>query len=594
MSIHTRLDPGGFVPRLAFSAVHGLLLYGLYYAITEGTWLGKQPGVFFPLLSLLLVLPGTYYLTADLARTRGYAMAMAGMALLLLTIGAHQGAISLPSARESFYGNESHHFAYAVAIGAIWLHGLPFVQSWLATGRARPEYATLFQLAWRNCLLVVLAAIFTGAFWLLLGLWGQLFKSIGIKLFVDMFTSAKFVIPATAVAAGIGVQLAGSVENLQGALRRQLLTLFKWLAPLAALIVGLFSIALLMKSGALFVHGRSAIEAGWLLALVIANIYLLNAAYEDGSGEAPYPRLLGTLVRLSVPLLAAIAILATWALGLRIADYGLTVPRVWGLLVALIALSYSLGYAWAAFRPGAWMARMGAVNVCVALGTAAVLALMLTPVLSPSRLVAASQEARILARDPGFEDSFIELGFESDRYGRTRLERLAKSASGPDAANVRNRAEAALTAQTKWELRAKPSTPLSIENLVFKVFPAGRTIPDELKQILRDSSDSGEFSYCSAASPCALLYIDLNDDGVEEAVAFSEAAKRVYTHGNDVWSLVGNISSKDTMPLSSMIAALEAGNYLLREPLWRTLEVDGKVLIIEIPWDRRYEVLAPE
>ena len=409
-----------------------------------------------------------------------------------------------------------------------------------------------------------------------------------------MFTSAKFVIPATAVAAGIGVQLAGSVENLQGALRRQLLTLFKWLAPLAALIVGLFSIALLMKSGALFVHGRSAIEAGWLLALVIANIYLLNAAYEDGSGEAPYPRLLGTLVRLSVPLLAAIAILATWALGLRIADYGLTVPRVWGLLVALIALSYSLGYAWAAFRPGAWMARMGAVNVCVALGTAAVLALMLTPVLSPSRLVAASQEARILARDPGFEDSFIELGFESDRYGRTRLERLAKSASGPDAANVRNRAEAALTAQTKWALRAKPSTPLSIENLVFKVFPAGRTIPDELKQILRDSSDSGEFSYCSAASPCALLYIDLNDDGVEEAVAFSEAAKRVYTHGNDVWSLVGNISSKDTMPLSSMIAALEAGNYLLREPLWRTLEVDGKVLIIEIPWDRRYEVLAPE
>ena len=195
-------------------------------------------------------------------------------------------------------------------------------------------------------------------------------------------------IPATAVAAGIGVQLAGLVENLQGALRRQLLTLFKWLAPLAALIVGLFSIALLMKSGALFVHGRSAIEAGWLLALVIANIYLLNAAYEDGSGEAPYPRLLGTLVRLGVPLLAAIAILATWALGLRIADYGLTVPRVWGLLVALIALSYSLGYAWAAFRPGAWMARMGAVNVCVALGTAAVLAFMLTPVLSPSRLVA--------------------------------------------------------------------------------------------------------------------------------------------------------------------------------------------------------------
>jgi hypothetical protein len=589
MSTDTRLDPSGFVLRLAFSAVHGLLLYGIYYATTEGVWPGNQPAVFFPLLSLLLVLPGTYYLTADLARARGYAIAMAGMAVLLLVIGVHQGAISLPHPNGSFFGNEAHHFAYAVAIGAIWLHGLPFVQSWLATGRARPEYATLFQLAWRNCLLVALAAVFTGAFWLLLGLWAQLFKSIDIRLFADLFTSAKFVIPATAVAAGIGVQLAGSVENLQGALRRQLLTLFKWLAPLAALIVGLFSIALLMKSGALFAQGRSAIEAGWLLSLVVANIYLLNAAYQDGSGEAPYPHVLGALVRFSIPLLAAIAVLAMWALGVRIAEYGLTVERVWGLLVAVVALSYSLGYAWAAFRPGAWMARMGSVNVCMALVTAALLALMLTPVLSPSRLVAASQEARILERDRGFEDSFSELAFESDSYGRRRLEHLAKSESGPDAADVRKRAAAALMAKTKWDLRAKPLVPLSIEDLVFNVFPAGRTVPDELKRILRDTSLAGEFSYCSAASPCALLYVDLSGDGVEEAVVLSEKSKRVYTLRSDAWTLVGNLSYKERISLPAMIAALEAGNYRPREPLWWPLEVDGKVMIIELPWDKRHE-----
>jgi hypothetical protein len=229
------------------------------------------------------------------------------------------------------------------------------------------------------------------------------------------------------------------------------------------------------------------------------------------------------------------------------------------------------------------MARMGSVNVCIALGTAVVLALMLTPVLSPSRLVAASQEARILTRDPGFEDSFSELAFESDRYGRTRLERLAKNASGPDAANVRNRAEAALKAETKWALHAKPSMPLSIEDLVFKVFPAGRTIPDELKRTLRDRRRSGEFAYCGVSNPCALLYIDLNDDGVEEAVAFSAAAQRVYRLADDVWTLVGDISSKDRIPLPSMIAALEAANYSSREPLWRTLEVDGKVLIIDLP-----------
>jgi hypothetical protein len=80
-----------------------------------------------------------------------------------------------------------------------------------------------------------------------------------------------------------------------------------------------------------------------------------------------------------------------------------------------------------------------------------------------------------------------------------------------------------------------------------------------------------------------LLYIDLNDDGVEEAVAFSAAAQRVYRLADDVWTLVGDISSKDRIPLPSMIAALEAANYSSREPLWRTLEVDGKVLIIDLP-----------
>jgi len=65
----------------------------------------------------------------------------------------------------------------------------------------------LFTNSWRNFLVGVLAGIFTLIFWLILVLWGQLFKVIGIDFFMDLFTEDWFVIPVLAVAFGLGVSL---------------------------------------------------------------------------------------------------------------------------------------------------------------------------------------------------------------------------------------------------------------------------------------------------------------------------------------------------------------------------------------------------
>jgi hypothetical protein len=587
MSIDSRFDSRAFLFRLLLSALHGVVLYALYYALNELAWPAARPGLFAALLSLALILPGTYYITADLARSRGYAIVLACAALLLTVVGWHHGATAAPAARGNYPGNEDQHAAFALVLLIIWLHGLPFMQSWLATGRARPDYSTLFQFAWRNLLLVALGVVFTGAFWLLLGLWAQLFKSIGIKLFADIFTSAKFVIPATAVAVGIGVQLAGSVENLQSALRRQLLTLFKWLAPLAALIVGLFSMALIVKSGALFARGDSAIDAVWLLWLVVVNVYLLNAAYQDGSGDAPYPRVLGLMVRATVPLLSAIAVLALYALIVRVNQYGLTVPRVWGLFIAVIALVYAGGYAWAAISRGAWMARMGTVNIVVALGVVATLALMLTPALSPARLAAASQEARIQKGSPGSEDAYRQLAFGTASYGRKRLQRLA--ASHADAA-VRTQAASALSAKNRWNLNDLAERTVPARELVIRAYPAGKTISPELLAATREQDRGVTFAKCSQADPCAVLFIDLNDDGHDEAVAYGDRARRVYSEKQGRWVSVGELTSREPQALSAVIAALEAGDYALREPLWQPLEVGGKPTVVEPPWKDRFAV----
>ena len=309
--------------------------------------------------------------------------------------------------------------SFVLPLGVLLFLLLPFVQSALTRGALRPRYQDLFHFAWRNALLAALGGVFTGVFWLLLVLWGGLFQMIGIDFFHELFESARFAIPATAVAVGVGLQLAGSVERLQTALRQQLLAMLKWLAPLAILILVLFTGALLAKSPELFAEQRRAISAAWLLWLVALTVTLLNAAYQDGNEPSPYPRWLGAAIRCASLLLLPVALLAVYALGVRIDAYGLTVPRAWGLLVAAIALAYAAGYAWAALRKGAWMAGVGTVNVAVALFSIVMLTLVLTPLLSPERLAAASQYRRVLA-DPE-SDAYADLRFRTGRYGRERL-----------------------------------------------------------------------------------------------------------------------------------------------------------------------------
>lgn len=580
MSIETRFDSRAFVFRFLLSALHGVALYALYYSVTELAWPASLPGLFVALVAIALILPGTYYITADLASSRRYAIAMACAALLLIVVGWHQGATAAPAIHGRFPGSEDSHVIFALVLAVIWLHGLPFVQSWLSTGRARPDYATLFQFAWRNLLLVALGAVFTGAFWLLLGLWAQLFKSIGIRFFEDVFTSSKFVIPATAVAVGIGVQLAGSVENLQGALRRQLLTLFKWLAPLAAFIVGLFSIALIVKSGALFARGESAIDAVWLLWLVVVNVYLLNAAYQDGSGEPPYPRPLGILVRASVPLLAGVAVLALYALIVRVSQYGLTVPRVWGIFIALTALVYSCGYAWAAVSRGAWMARMGTVNLAVALGVVVLLALMLTPVLAPSRLAAISQESRILARAPGHEDAFAELAFSTASYGRERLDRIESQHSD---ANVRRLAAVALNANTKWELRHSDPASVPITERVFRSYPLGAAIPQALLDEWNEPRQGVAVSRCRERDPCLVLFVDLNADNVDEAVLLGTGSNRVFGLEEGMWRHVADVRVGSRFRTEDYAAHLESGNFSVQEPQWKSLRIGDQEIGVVVP-----------
>ncbi len=566
MSDDGTLDPGRMARRAGLAIAQGVLLWWLYEIAANDLWPAAQRGWLAGLISAVTLVPLAHYAIADLAPPARQWLPLSALALVLLALGWHYGAWTSNEPFDTL-------LPFAAPMVVLVFHALPFLQSALTRGRVRPRYEDLFRFAWRNALLGALSLLFAGVFWLLLLLWGELFQMLGIDFFHDLFEASAFAVPATALAVGIGARLAGSVERLQSALRQQLLALLKWLAPLAMLILVLFTIALLVKSPELFSEQRRAISAAWLLWLVALSVALLNAAYQDGQEESPYPRRLGFLIRCATLLLLPVTLLAIYALWVRIDSYGFTVARAWGFLVALVGLAYAGGYAWAAIGRGRWMAGIGQVNVAIALFTIAMLTLMLSSPLSPERLAAASQHRRALEDPAG--DAYAYLRFESGRYGRERLARLAETGGPAGSSDIRVRAARELERDTRWE--AEPTSALAAA--AFDVFPPGSTLGPALLAALASAPDVGLQSDCLPDHRCTLLFADLNRDAAPEAIVLSDTRATMATRTPAGWRVVDSVwSMRPQRPggrRDALRQAAEAGNYRIVDLPWQAIEING-------------------
>jgi hypothetical protein len=569
---------GPLVLRTAVAFVQGVFIWWLYDGVEYGRWPADEQGWFIGLVAASVTVPLAHYLLEGLASLRRQWPALAAFALLALGLGWHAGAWARNPG--GYDGIPAFPLAFAVLV----FHALPFVQSGLTGGALRPRYEELFRFAWRNALLLALGGVFVGVFWLLLWLWGALFHMLEIDVFRDLFLTSAFAIPATAVAAGAGIQLAGSVEQLQTALRQQLLAMLKWLAPLVALILALFTVALVVKSPDLFAEQRRAISAAWLLWLVAMTVALLNAAYQDGRIAAPYPRLLGAAVRYASTLLLPVALLALYAIAVRIDAYGLTVERAWAVLVAAIALAYAGGYAAVALRRGPWMAGIGTVNVAVALFTMVALVVMLTPLLSPERLAAASQSARILANPDA--DAFGSLRFDSGRYGRDRLAGLSRLQGHPLAEDIRTAAARELRKTSRWG-RTPDKRLLAVRD--FAVFPDGAPLDPTLLAALNEPRAPRAFEGCTGANPCPILFADLDGDATPEAIMFTDGGAVGVAGGTTGWKTMQQLlpgRSSECWNVEAIRRALEAGDYRLVPFPLKVIEIDGRQLLLAPPQAR--------
>lgn len=569
---------------LIASVIQGWALYGLYYAIEHHQWPATRMDWLLALYAIATFIPTTVQLIAGEIWKRFAVVLLLGMTVLLFYFGWFEGTdiLSGKTFEQLDRGFDSL-FPMAFELLLLWLIAMPFVQGRLTTGRWVPEYPHFFALAWRNKVVLAEAALFTGLLWLLLLLWQQLFHLLGIDFFRELFERAIFAYPVTALAFGFGIFLVGSLDHWVRVVLDQVLNLLKWLGVIAAGLLTLFTLTLLFKLGVLFASGKHVVDAAWLLWLVAAVVLFVNAAFRDGSATDPYPRVLGIALRYVVPLLIVVAATAAYALIVRTQRYGLTVERFWALVVAGFALLYAAGYSYAAMRPGAWMSRIAPVNVGAALMMMAVLCSTLSPLLSPYRLSANSQYDRALhwqnvEPEPRWPNQtttpFLYLRFHGGAYGMRKLRQLADSGNAW--------AAAAIAQKSEWQppLPIVPDIQGQLASLA--VFPSGRTIAPELRDVLVDdltSQKQGAYPFPQDAWTAG-LFVDLNGDYTDEFVLLRLGSARVYRRDSSGWKYLasmGMLPPPGLMAKRSLIDELTAKDIAVLPQHWSSLRIGKQV-----------------
>ncbi|MEO0399726.1 MAG: DUF4153 domain-containing protein [Pseudomonadota bacterium] len=300
------------------------------------------------------------------------------------------------------------------------------------------------------------AAVFAGLSLLLLFAWAALLKALGVDAFQKVFQEPWFILPFLGAVGGLSIGLIRAQQAVLGALRFILLLLARLLAP----IMAAFSITLL---AALAVQGPEAVlqfdyVAGGLLGLAFMGMLIFNGVYQNGEGGAPpiWLRISIIIVILTLPVFVGLSAYAFW---LRVSEYGLTPPRIYGLAVTALAVVYTgvllIGLTselnWRAKR---WMAPIAPLNASLAGLWAAALILLSTPIVNTWAISAKSQEEVFLSGAVPAEDfDFGYLQFSLGAPGAAALDRLLALETHPEAATIRARIEAARTFENYWSYK---------------------------------------------------------------------------------------------------------------------------------------------
>jgi hypothetical protein len=286
-----------------------------------------------------------------------------------------------------------------------------------------------------------------------------------------------------------------------------------------------------------------------------------------------------------VPVLA---LLADWALWLRVHQHGWTPERIWGAVVGLLVTIHAVGYACSHLLRGRWMSALPATNIVAAVLEVAIIAALISPMADARKLAVASQVARLKAGVvdvDAFDWKFLQRG--AGPYGRAGLQALA-AADGQDerARHLVQRASEALSSENIPSATDQQNREKALATLRERVtvLPQG-AVPEAslLERLARPYADWDERQCLSDPKNCELWLVDLDRDGQMEAVLLwgrnGSVQATLYAKEANGWRKQGALKG-GPQRLNEWSQAIVEGHVDHATPKWPDLLVNGTRVIV--------------
>lgn len=504
---------------LVLGAVQGLLLYW----VDKGAAFDDHKMVAEGLETFLVLAPISFVLLVRTDRVKE-------TAIYALSLSAVLGAIEyFGRSRAGLEGYLARDFAFAFVVSGLWIAfaGATYFPTWRDSGKFPPPYAGLFTHAWNNLMILAVSAAFLGGGWLILLLWSELFKIIGIDFFNTLFFRKDWFGAAfTFATIGFGIAFVRELEKVVYAVRGLVLGLCAILAVALAAIGTGFVLALPFTGlQPLWGTGRAAVILMWVVVLVALGAVAVTR--EGADGEPPNPLVNWTMMA-GLLAVSVLSLIALYALYLRIGQYGLTPDRVYAVTGVLGAAIFALPLGWGVlrYRQG-WQQGLVKSKSLIGFGTIILALLVHVPPFEPYTLSAQNQLARL--RDGKVAPNRFDFGYLHYQLGAPGQAALAEIRADEELMAREGMADALAildTSESWWEWNnARPKeeyepTLVAREELrklgdYMRMYPANAQIPESGVDFLLDRR-AAWLSGCTRqveVARCMLLYVDIDRDG---------------------------------------------------------------------------------
>lgn len=451
---------------------------------------------------------------------------------------------------------------------------LPWIQYSLHVSREQARYPHFYRQLWLNALTLLIVFVANGLFWLVLLLWSEMFKLVGIPFFSTLFFDTDwFGYVAFGLITALAVVLARTQSRLVTAVQKLLTFIATGLLPLVALLALMF-ILTLPFTGLEAISQR--VSAAGLMSTLTLLLLLLMAIVREPQKEAlPYPGALRYLIKCSLIVAPIYMLIAGWSLWVRIQQYGWTPERLYGVLVVMVLLVWSFGYLASILRRGRNPLELqGPVILGVSLLALGLLVLLSSPVIDAWRISVNSHMGLYHSGKIKPDQVSLYMLDHSGKPGRAALEALQKDVAFNQDSKRRRDLNSLLQG------RRDPVKELSATQLVSKVVIApGSQKPDDAFWAFV-KTQGYRITSCAEQNACVLVSQDLNADGHPEQVlyAFGDGESLIFGMQKNKWDLLAVATLPEGFTKDKLLQAV-ANQQLGSAPrIWRDITIDGKRL----------------